>query len=159
MILYFLRHAHAEDGGGKPDELRALTDAGHEQARDMAALLGRLKLHVSVLYTSPRIRAAQTAAAVAAVLNVTPVVRDELSYGFGYDQLETLVRDASDAEGVMLVGHEPTLSQTIRDLTGGLVDMKKCGLARVDIHIRRPLRGELVWLLPPRLVRGLTEDR
>ena len=36
--------------------------------------------------------------------------------------------------------------------TGGDVIMRKGGLARVDVRSRKPLRGELVWLLTPALM-------
>jgi phosphohistidine phosphatase len=49
---------------------------------------------------------------------------------------------------VLLVGHEPDLSQLVFDLTGGRIDMKKGGLAGVRLGNAR--RGELIALLRPR---------
>lgn len=158
MILYFLRHAHAEDGYDKPDELRELTETGRQQAAATADLLKQLRLKLNGLYTSPRVRAAQTADIIGNALGIAPQVREELNIGFNVSRLNRLVTDVGMADSIMVVGHEPTLSQTIREITGGRVEMKKCGLARVDILMRQPLNGELVWLLPPRLVNGLVED-
>jgi phosphohistidine phosphatase len=158
MILYFLRHAHAEDGYDKPDELRALTPTGHQQAATTGALLKKAGLKLAALYTSPRLRATQTAEAIGNTLGITPQTREELNIGFNLVRLNKLVDDANMGDSIMVVGHEPTLSQTIREITGGRVEMKKCGLARVDVMVRQPLNGELVWLLPPRLVNGLVED-
>ena len=158
MILYFLRHAHAEDGYDKPDELRALTETGHQQAAATGDLMKLLNLKLNALYTSPRVRAIQTAEAIGNALGLTPQVREELNIGFNLSRLNKLVGEAGMNASIMVVGHEPTLSQTIREITGGRVEMKKCGLARVDVMIRQPLNGELVWLLPPRLVNGLIED-
>jgi phosphohistidine phosphatase len=54
----------------------------------------------------------------------------------------------------MLVGHEPDFSLIISALTGGgKVILKKGGLARVDITATAPLQGDLVWLLPPKIMR------
>lgn len=155
MILYFLRHAHAEDGFNMPDEQRALNEKGIEQADMTARLLKRLDLDLDLLYTSPRVRAVQTAQAVGTALGMAPVVRDELNFGFNTARLSALLGDVPPRDSVMLVGHEPTLSQTIQAITGARVEMKKCGLARVDVIVRQPLQGELVWLLTPKLVRAL----
>jgi phosphohistidine phosphatase len=158
MILYFLRHAHAEDGYDKPDELRALTATGHQQAAATGDLLKKAGLKLAALYSSPRLRATQTAEAIGNALGIAPQIREELNIGFNLTRLHRLVADANISDSIMVVGHEPTLSQTIREITGGRVEMKKCGLARIDVMVRQPLNGELVWLLPPRLVNGMIED-
>jgi phosphohistidine phosphatase len=46
----------------------------------------------------------------------------------------------------MIVGHEPDLSQTIHDLTGARVDLKKGGLAMVRLSAGS---GQLLLLLRP----------
>jgi hypothetical protein len=52
----------------------------------------------------------------------------------------------------MLVGHEPDFSAVISALTGGSrIELKKGGLARVDIMDPATLEGVLVWLLPPHI--------
>src|SRR5690606_19411266 len=91
-------------------------------------------------------------------LGITPQVREELNIGFNLTRLNKLVGDASMSAAIMVVGHEPTLSNTIREITGGRGEMKKRGDALVDVIVRQPLNGELVWLLPPRLVNGMVED-
>lgn len=158
MILYFLRHAHAEDGMNKPDELRALSAKGHEQAESLAALVKRIRLEADVVFTSPRLRSTQTAEAIASVMGIQPEIREELNFGFNLPLLSTLLGDIGPKSAVVLVGHEPTMSQTIQAITGARVEMKKCGFARVDVLVRQPLQGELVWLLTPKLVRSLNGD-
>ena len=69
-----------------------------------------------------------------------------------------MLGDVTPHDSVMLVGHEPTFSQTIQALTGARVEMKKCGLARIDVLVRQPLKGELTWLLTPKLVRALNGE-
>ena len=46
----------------------------------------------------------------------------------------------------MIVGHEPDFSQTIYDLTGARVDLKKGGLAMVRVSAGG---GQLLLLLRP----------
>lgn len=54
----------------------------------------------------------------------------------------------------MVVGHEPDFSAMIGGLTGGSrVEMKKGGLARVDLASPSSSDGTLVYLLPPRALR------
>ncbi|MCU0474900.1 MAG: histidine phosphatase family protein [Anaerolineae bacterium] len=159
MNLYLLRHAHAEPDEGIPDERRALTEDGRANAHALAELLRRQALNIRTVFTSPRLRATQTADIVAAALEVVPVVHDALDFGFSAAALGELLRDVPAYHDVMLVGHEPTLSECLRTLTGASVQMKKCGLARVELLTSRPpYRGDLLWLVPPKVVRGLTEE-
>ena len=159
MILYLLRHAHAESDESIPDERRNLTDEGRANAQALATLFRRQPLNIHTLYTSPRLRAVQTADIVAPSLGVTPCVTDLLDFNFSVGALGDLLRDVPPYGDVMLVGHEPTFSECIRALTGASIQMKKCGLARIDIlTARAPYRGDLLWLLPPKIIRGLQSE-
>ena len=53
---------------------------------------------------------------------------------------------------MLVVGHEPSFSQLVHDLTGGLVDFKKGGVAAVRMHSGG---GELLVLLRPRELESL----
>lgn len=156
MILYLLRHAHAEVNETLPDERRSLTDEGRANAHALAQLFQRQPLNIHTLYSSPRLRAVQTAEIVSSALAVQPVVSPLLDFEFSAGSLSALLRDIPPYGDVMLVGHEPTFSECIRALTGASIQMKKCGLARIDLLSNRaPYRGDLVWLVPPKVVRGL----
>jgi len=51
------------------------------------------------------------------------------------------------------VGHEPDFSDTIsRLIGGGRLDLKKGGLALVELEDRATPAGRLLWLLPPRVL-------
>ena len=112
-----------------------------------------LGLQPGVLYSSPLVRARDTAAILGKQFGLAVTETPLLAPGFNVNALERLVQGlAGDAE-VMVVGHEPDFSGTIAALTGGgRVEMKKGGLARVDIIATDPLRGTLVWLLPPSIM-------
>lgn len=150
MQLYLLRHAHAEDGGGS-DHDRKLTDEGLRYAALAGKMLAKLDVRPAHIYTSPRVRSQQTADLVGAALNVPVETHEAVNFGFGIPAIAQLTEGLRDSADVLFVGHEPFLSQTVRDLTGGLVEMKKCGLARIDLIERVPPRGELVWLLAPKI--------
>ena len=65
-----------------------------------------------------------------------------------------LLADHPDAD-LMLVGHEPDFSLALAQLTGGTLRMAKAGLARVDLENTTDLRGELVWLIPPKVLKEI----
>jgi phosphohistidine phosphatase len=158
MILYFLRHGLAgvrQDGQGD-DAKRPLTKKGVKNMRTQARTLARLDLQLDVIITSPLTRALQTAEIVAGGRKVVaPLEQDErLAPGFSRDALGQVLAEHSQAKHIMLVGHEPEFSLTISALIGGgKVILKKGSLARVDITATDPLQGDLVWLLPPKVMR------
>ena len=153
MHLYFFRHAEAEDGSATlPDHARQLTKRGVERTRHAATVLKSLGIKPAQLYSSPLVRARQTADILAEALGVTVEERDEVGPGFNTQAIDRLVRDAQNDDEVMFVGHEPDFSATISALIGGgWVDMKKGGLARIDLDNTQPLRGMLVWLIAPKV--------
>src|SRR5439155_1547219 len=80
-------------------------------------------------YTSPKVRARDTARLACEHLNVDPEEVTVLGEGFDYrDALELFHAHDADAH-VLAVGHEPDFSQIVHDLTGGRVDFKKGGIA------------------------------
>jgi phosphohistidine phosphatase len=158
MRLYFIRHGHAEDAQGPEfdDFARRLTPKGTETTRALAALLKGLGLAPAKLYSSPRVRARQTADILAKELRVTVSVREEVNFGFNAAAAAALIAGQPDDCDVLFIGHEPDLSLVTAELIGGgEVVMKKGGLARIDLISREPLKGALLWLLAPRLLEGM----
>ena len=155
MRICFFRHALAEDNtdGRLVDAERQLTQRGITRTEQAAQFLAALGLQPDVLYSSPLVRARDTAAILGKQFGLAVTETPLLAPGFNVNALERLVQGlAGDAE-VMVVGHEPDFSGTIAALIGGgRVEMKKGGLARVDIIATDPLRGTLVWLLPPSIM-------
>ena len=156
MHLYFLRHGPADSKAhwSGHDEERPLTEDGRAVVLASARLLVRTNVVLAAILTSPLVRARQTAEIAAAELNAGAAVDDSrLAPGFDRKRLTALLANHRGAQSLLLVGHEPDFSRTIRELTGGEVVCKKGGIARVDID-EGTIRGELVWLLPP-LITGL----
>ncbi|CAB4938491.1 unannotated protein [freshwater metagenome] len=150
--LWLLRHGDAEPHGIHPDAERRLTDRGVDQARAAGVALYRLGVTPQGIYTSPKVRAHDTAAAAAVALGLAPVVHAPLASGFGADDALALVAAADDEGDVLIVGHEPDFSQIVHDLTGARIDMKKGGVACVRLD---GSRGELIILLRPRELRAI----
>jgi phosphohistidine phosphatase len=155
--LYFLRHGEAADAGTwrGADFDRPLTDEGRARIALEADVIKRLNLALERIVTSPLVRARQTAAIVADALQIgdTLVEDERLGANFKLEQLVRVLRDHRTASALMLVGHEPSLSAVIGGLIGGAaVDVKKGSLARVDLAGTSELKGELIWLVPPRVL-------
>lgn len=134
-MLWLLRHAEAADGA--PDDERQLTERGIRQAEAAGFALKRLGVHIDACLSSPKLRAVQTAQAACAQLGVDVTIDRRLS-GEPFD-----ANDLVDGLGdVLLVGHDPSFTLTVHDLTGAQARMKKGGLAGIA-------KGELVVLLRP----------
>ena len=150
--LWLLRHGEAVAHDSKPDPERELTARGERQSAAAGAALARLGLEFDAIYTSPKVRAKGTAELAAEPLNVAPEEEDALANGFDRDDaLELLGRHGEDAR-VLVVGHEPSFSQVVYDLTGGRIDFKKGGVAAVRVQSGE---GELIVLLRPRELESL----
>lgn len=157
MRLYFFRHAIAEDGRADlTDYERKLTDKGIAKTRRAADVMKALGIEPTHIYSSPLIRARQTADILAGAMGIAVEIRDEVGPGFNLAAVTQLTNDLDRDAQVVFVGHEPDFSSTVSALTGGgWVVMKKGGLARVDITGNEPLRGELVWLITPKVFGSL----
>ena len=140
-MIWLLRHAEAVDGS--PDAHRELTKKGRRQADAAGRALAALGVEFDLCLTSPRVRAADTAAIACAHLGLEPVIEAALDGG---------AFDAREREGglanVLMVGHEPVFSGVVHELTGARVVFKKGGVAAVE-------RDALVILLRPAELRAI----
>jgi phosphohistidine phosphatase len=123
MKLYVMRHGPAEDSSASgTDGDRALTTAGRERVRNVAAALLAKDESPLTIISSPLARALQTAEIVAAITRLderggTLEVRREVAPGGrNYGLVEQLF--ATKRRRVMLVGHEPDLSLLVEELLG-----------------------------------------
>ncbi len=145
-MLWLLRHAEAADGA--PDDERPLTDRGARQAEAAGRALARLGAEIDVCLSSPKVRARQTAELACDPLGVEVTVEPALS-GEPFD-VHALTAGLGH---VLLVGHDPSFSLTLHDLTGAQARMRKGGMAAIE-------KGELLVLLRPRelsVIAGLQE--
>ncbi|MDX8152013.1 histidine phosphatase family protein [Patulibacter brassicae] len=146
--LLLLRHGAAEDHGVRPDAERDLVARGEGQARDAGRALAILGLVPDVVLASPKVRAWRTAELAGEALDRAPVRHDAL---LALDRDEALLAAALGPR-VLLVGHEPDLSQVVHDLTGARCRMRKGGLAVLELAGGG---GELQALLRPAELRAI----
>ncbi len=134
-MLWLLRHAEAADGG--PDDGRPLTERGARHADAVGIALARLGTNIDACLSSPKLRAVQTAQRACEPIGVEVTVEPRLS-GEPFD-VDDLTAGLGD---VLLVGHDPSFSLLLHDLTGAQSRMRKGGLAGIS-------KGELISLLRP----------
>ena len=153
--LWLLRHGEAVPHESKSDADRELTARGERQAIAAGEGLARLGVEFSACYTSPKVRARDTARLSCRALNIDPVEVEALANGFSRDDALELVYAHGDDGRVLVVGHEPSFSQVVHDLTGGRIDFKKGGIAAVEVGRGS---GQLLVLLRPRELESLARS-
>lgn len=155
MKLYFLRHGQANwENWTKADEERPLTKKGVKEVHAVANALRKLQVHPNVILTSPLPRAWETANIVSQELQVEYETSPLLSPGFDLNGLRQLLNEHNDRD-ILFVGHEPDFSRLVAALTGGNVRMSKAGIARVDLEDGANLVGQLIWLVPPKVLKEI----
>src|SRR5918995_3182228 len=123
--LWMLRHGEAVPHGSKPDSERELTPRGRAQAEAAGVALAALGVELDACYTSPKLRAWQTAQLACQALGVEPVREDALANGFSRVDALTLLEAHGEGASILVVGHEPSFSQVVYDFTGGRRGFKK----------------------------------
>ena len=147
LQLWLLRHGEAVPHDAGPDDERELTERGRDQSRAAGRALARLEIEIHLCFTSPKVRALETARLACAELGVEPVVHQPLASGFDREDALELLAAAGPDQRVLIVGHEPDFSQLVHDFSGGNVAVKKGGIAGLRME---GSRGELIVLLRPR---------
>ena len=125
MDLILWRHAEAQElGDGQDDLARDLTSRGEKQAARMANWLDRQLPEGARILVSPSRRTEQTAQALQRKFKIRP----ELAPDATVEQLLQLVQWPLAKHPVVVVGHQPTLGQTVAQLLGlplGEVSVKR----------------------------------
>ena len=129
--LILVRHGKAENREvGKADFDRLLTDKGKaELAEFMQTLLPILEKKPYLIWTSPLLRAKQTAVVFQQALQLDQVVEKDFLASGDLDALQQDLDQLDEHFAVICVGHEPILSSWVKKLTGQAIPFKKAGLA------------------------------
>ena len=167
MNLYLMRHGiavAADEPGINSDNERPLTSKGVKRQRRAARGLARLNIAFSSVLTSPVLRARQTAEIVAQYLGLEAKL-EEISGLAPESSVEHLMLGLTrfhDQENVLLVGHEPLLSDTASFLLLGKskpslsMRFRKGGLCCIEIDDLPPTNpGLLHWHLTAKQLRLL----
>ena len=153
MHIFFLRHGDAVSDSRYTDDVRPLSELGKRQAALVGTFLQRMNLTVDTVLSSPLKRAQETAIIVSSAIHSQQTNESEWLLN-GSDQQHLFRYLASlKVSSILLVGHEPYLSETISLLIGGQrsteIEMRKCSIALVEVPSSiRPGTGLLKFLIP-----------
>jgi phosphohistidine phosphatase len=167
MELFLFRHGEAGKRlqSGSKDFDRPLTSTGQKEVKSISISLKKLKINFDRIITSPLKRAHQTAVIVSNIFVMEDRVEDwdELKpEGNRLDLYKKLSQLKSDSS-LLIIGHQPYLSEMIGNLIFDYdsdneprIILKKSGLAKIVITSLMPtMKGELRWLLSPKLLRKI----
>lgn len=154
MRLYFLRHGDAKVGN-MPDVERELTAEGIASAEIAGDALRKMEIPLSRIFSSPLVRAQQTARIVGGKASLFPILTSEfLAPGSDPQDLFKQLRNEAPDSHILLVGHEPFVSSAVSLLTtssGSIrIDIRKASLTAIDASPALE-RGScsLLWSLTP----------
>jgi phosphohistidine phosphatase len=159
-FIVLLRHGIAEEASAeKKDEDRGLTSEGHARMKEIARGLERVLPKAQAIYTSPLLRAVQTALWVSKGYKsrVTINTTDALAPGASPKDFRAFIESIAERR-VIIVGHEPNLTRSMAALTGvedAKLELKKGGC--YGVRLLSDGTATLEWLLPPRVLRKLGE--
>jgi phosphohistidine phosphatase len=154
MKLYFLRHAEALDGDD--DAARPLSPHGREQSAAIAKFLSKADVKFTAAFTSPLVRAHQTAEIVLRTMGIAGDVKlhtvKELLNETSDAQWQRWLNSLAQGKHVLLVGHAPSLADRVRAMLrvtdANALNLAKGALACVDTDDHRS--GQLKWLVTPK---------
>ena len=138
--LLLVRHGQSSwDDVRLDDRERPLTDKGKRDAAKVGQRLAESEVALDLLVSSPARRARATATAIARKLGIKRrhIVEDERLYRGEVDDLLQLIRELEgEHKRVMLVGHNPLLSDLLLQLTGKDSNLPTCAMAVLRFDTR-----------------------
>jgi phosphohistidine phosphatase len=163
MQLLLMRHGIAieRDDPDCPDEPdRFLTEEGVKKTREAAKGLRKLDLKIDAWVSSPYLRARQTAEITAEVFHI-PKERIQLTDGLlpGADPalIFKFLKSLRTASAIAF-GHAPNVDDVVALAVGSrspITEMKKAGVAWLELRSVSPPHGELISLFPPKVLRAM----
>jgi len=149
-----------DDPDCPPEAERYLTAKGIERTREVAEGLVEAGIRPTVLLTSPYVRAVQTGEIVCEALDLdskslhaTDALKPEAKPARTAEELAKLAADE-----VICFGHAPHLDEFIAYAIGAdtaFTELRKAGVACLDIQSFSAPRATLVWLLSAKALREL----
>lgn len=141
MVLWLLRHGKAADAVAfrGSDRERPLTERGEAQAEEAGRMLAEYVAAPDAILTSTRVRAQQTAelAAEGHGSAPEPIAFEQLGGDYDLDDLLALLSPWDEpGQHVWVVGHNPTLSMLLYELTGEDRGLSTGAFAGIDLADR-----------------------
>jgi phosphohistidine phosphatase len=167
MLLYIVRHGIAidrEDPKSPADPERYLTAEGIKKTKEVAKRIARmLEETPKLLISSPYVRAMQTAEIFADALGMPKAKIEKTELLLPGAEPAAFFRELArkkSPESVMCFGHAPHLDELFSAALGAktnLSELKKSGVACIEMKRVQPPEGKVIWLITPRVVRKLAK--
>jgi phosphohistidine phosphatase len=165
MLLYLIRHGIAVDREAPncpPDTERPLTPKGIKRTRASALGLRALDVKPGLMLTSPWLRAVQTAEIFCEVFDypARKMVRTDSLKGTSAPAELLRELQAVKPKVVFCFGHEPHLHLVIGHIlhtSAKITELKKAGLALLELERISPPQGRLLALYPASTLRLLAK--
>ncbi len=161
MQLLIVRHGIAVERGtpGIPDDDRPLTPEGEKKFKQAARGVARALDKPYAILTSPLPRAHRTAELLSEAFGgVTLTATPALSEG-SFQDLKSQLDDYPKKALLAVVGHEPFLSSLLAKLLrakgGSALELKKGGMALVELAGGLDDGGLLLAYIPPKVLRAI----
>lgn len=155
MNLYLIRHSIAENiSFDKKDFDRELTEEGKFVIKKSSEAWKNYVGNVEVILTSPLIRAIQTAEIISSTLQEIPNLIKDNNLGTGSRTADLIdILNSLEYKNVVVVGHQPDLSQHINNFCGtGSFNLAfpPASLAKIEFENSIKYgRGKLIYFVPP----------
>ncbi|MGA8754278.1 SixA phosphatase family protein [Candidatus Deferrimicrobium sp.] len=153
MRIYLVRHAESVDRvPGMPDAARHLSARGRVSFREMARRFREAGALPTRMFTSPFVRAVQTAEILSEALQYDAEVEValQLAPGFDVEMLNVVLDGIPGEREIAFVGHEPDLGDILTRLLSlprGYA-MRKGSIAALDLpDTGNRVRADFAWIL------------
>lgn len=152
MKVVLVRHAIAEEKREDLDDLkRKLTEEGKEKFQklipDLIEKLDSPDEREVVLWSSPATRALETAHILAEGLQISIHETYDFIYEGDFDSLSHELQSVDEGTTVIVVGHEPTLSEWTEQMSDEDVKIKKGEMLCFRVTDLSPLKADLQWVV------------
>ena len=172
MRIYVVRHGAAIDRSDPkcPSEAeRYLIAEGMTKTKQVARALAALGIFADVMIASPYVRAWQTAEIFADAFDVakskierTNVLLPGAEPAGFFRELARQTSHRKSMESVMCFGHAPQLDELIAAALGlkkDVTELRKAGVACIELGRIHPPAGKMVWMVTPKAVRKLSKGK
>lgn len=172
MELFILRHGETSKRLSRSGGLdRSLTYTGTAEIKSIANSIKKLRIKIDLIVTSPLSSCKQTGEIINDLFNkkIPLIICNDLKPEGKFLDFYNKISKYKNTSSILIVGHEPYLSSMINDIISNSdadrnynknynnIILKKAGLSRIKIISTVPkLKGELRWLLTPRILKKLS---
>ena len=163
MNIFLIRHAEAidhETDTVRDDEYRFITSNGRNVTRKVAKFLAEELYDLDIIFTSPLIRAVQTAEIFADELEFKKevVLVNELKNEISTESLRQLLQNNLNLTSVALVGHEPKMSMLVKNFSDktNFNEFRKSSVCLIDYNPESGV-GKFNWYFDSKKMEFVSE--